>query len=214
MSELRTRNASDWLRILRACGCSAATSSPWARIFADVLKDDVFSRGEDDLADFLPTVLHESQMLTKTIENGNYSAARIIQLGNASPSGSRWRSLVPQAGALSYNPPRFFEAVYGGRMGNNLPGDGAKYIGRGLIMLTGKANYQWQGDRSGQDLVDTPDLAAQPEYALQFAVDWWEGKVSDSLLGDTAAIRRVVNGGTFGIDDLDRLTTVCREALA
>tara|TARA_B100002019_G_scaffold225055_1_gene198044 strand:+ start:10289 stop:12877 length:2589 start_codon:yes stop_codon:yes gene_type:complete len=49
----------------------------------------------------------------------------------------------------------FFELVYGYQskigpgMGNKAPGDGGKYIGRGLIQLTGKANYQRYGKLAG-----------------------------------------------------------------
>ena len=45
-------------------------------------------------------------------------------------------------------------------MGNTRAGDGGKYIGRGLIPLTGKANYQRYGKLAGlikEDLVD-PEL--------------------------------------------------------
>ena len=57
----------------------------------------------------------------------------------------------------------FFELVYGYTskigpgMGNTRAGDGGKYIGRGLIQLTGKANYQRYGKAAGlikEELVD------------------------------------------------------------
>jgi len=60
----------------------------------------------------------------------------------------------------------FFELVYGYTskigpgMGNTRAGDGGKYIGRGLIQLTGKANYQRYGKLAGlvkEELVD-PEL--------------------------------------------------------
>ena len=50
---------------------------------------------------------------------------------------------------------QFFELVYGNTssigpgMGNTTPGDGGKFIGRGLIQLTGKANYQRYGKLAG-----------------------------------------------------------------
>jgi len=51
-----------------------------------------------------------------------------------------------------------FDIVYGGRMGNTEPGDGSKYKGRGLIMITGKTRYKDLGDKIGVDLVKNPDL--------------------------------------------------------
>lgn len=207
------RNASDWNRILRACGVLTAVAAQWSSVFADTIKDNTFSKGDKDLADWLPTMLHESAMLRRLKEDGNYSANRIIVLGQAAPAGSRWRSLVPIAQSLAYNEDKFFEAVYGGRMGNDRPGDGSRYRGRGLIMLTGKEGYEWQGDRSGQDLVALPELAEQPHFGTEFSIDWWEGKVPDRMLGDTRQIRKVVNGGYYGVAEVEALAKLARSAL-
>lgn len=210
---MRLYDAEKWNFILTRAGCDANTADKWAPVFHDTMKADTFSKGDADQLDFLATVLHESQMLTKLKENGNYSAKRIIELGNASPVGSRWRSLVPQAKVLANNPQAFFEAVYGGRLGNDQPGDGAKYLGRGLIMITGKANYEWLGNIAGQDLVVNPELLEHPHFALELSIDWWEGKVPDSILGDNAKVRRVVNGGTFGLREIETLVLRLRGAL-
>jgi len=204
----------EWEALLKAAGVRATTAALWASIFFDVLTPNSFSKGPEELLDFLPTVLHESSKLESLKEIGLYSAARIREIGNSQPPGSRWRSLVARADALAYNEAAFFEAVYGGRLGNDNPGDGAKYPGRGLIMLTGKANYAWQGNRSGQDLVGIPDLAAQPHFSLGFALDYWEGKVPDAIIGDAKAIRRIINGGQIGIDDVQAIKARVVRALA
>ena len=58
----------------------------------------------------------------------------------------------------------FFELVYGYQssigpgMGNTAQGDGGNYIGRGLIQLTGKANYRKYGELAGVDIVSNPGL--------------------------------------------------------
>lgn len=213
---MTARKTADWLRILQACGVRAPAAMRWAPVFADTIKAATFSAGDKDLADFLPTVLHESAMLEKMKESGNYSADRIRQLGSASPAGTRWRSLVPRAEELARNEFKFFEACYGGRMGNGPEGsgDGAKYPGRTPIGITGKDNYRWLGDLVGQDLVGLPELAEQPHFALEFCIKWWEGKVPDSKLGDTRAVRRVVNGGYFGLAEVEALADKARAALA
>lgn len=213
---MTARTVADWLRILQACGVRAPTAIRWAPVFADTIKPDTFSAGDKDLADFLPTILHESAMLEQLVESGNYSADRIRQLGGSAAQNSRWRSLVARADGLARNEAAFFEACYGGRMGNGPEGggDGALYRGRGLVMLTGRDNYAWQGERSGQDLLGIPDLAAQPHFALQFAIDWWEKKIPDAKLGDARAVRLAVNGGTIGLAEVEALADKARAALA
>jgi hypothetical protein len=61
---------------------------------------------------------------------------------------------------------------YEGRtdLGNTEDGDGVKYRGRGFVQLTGRYNYQKFTDILGIDLVNNPELAAQPEIAAQIAV--------------------------------------------
>lgn len=67
-------------------------------------------------------------------------------------------------------------------LGNTEPGDGYKYRGRGIFMLTGRANYQDYGQRLGLDLIDRPELAATPGVALRIACLYW----SDHRLNDYA----------------------------
>lgn len=210
--------ANEWERILREAGCWQTTLDHfhWGQVFADTIRDDTFSQGESELADFLSTVLHESAYLAHLKENGSYSAQRIRQLAEASAPGSRWRSLGARAEELEHNEAAFFEACYGGRMGNGPEGsgDGALYPGRGLIGVTGKTNYGWLGDRCGQDLLVGPQLVEQPYFALEFSLRWWEGKVPDSILGDEREIRRVVNGGYFGVAEVEKLHARIAEVLA
>lgn len=208
------QTAIEWEALLRSAGVRVTTAAVWAPIFAKTITPESFSKGPQELLDFLPTTLHESGKLERLKEDGRYSPQRIKEIGNSQPPGSRWRSLVPKANELAYNEAAFFEAVYGGRLGNDQPGDGAKYPGRGLIMLTGKANYKWQGERSGQDLLGIPDLAAQPHFALEFAIDYWEGRVPDHVIGDARAIRRIINGGVIGLEDVQAIKARVVKALS
>lgn len=216
------RAAADWVAVLLATGCSAAVASAWSQPCAELVKPENFSRGDLDILDFMPTILHESAHLTKLKESGKYSAKRIRELGLASAEGSRWRSLVPRADELAYDgtqasEDRFFEACYGGRMGNGPEGtgDGALYPGRGVIGVTGKYGYQWltdNGKLDNNDLVALPQLLEQPRFAMANGIDWWEGNVPDAVLGDNRKIRRVVNGGYFGIAEVEKLVARFRKA--
>lgn len=60
-------------------------------------------------------------------------------------------------------------------LGNNQPGDGERYMGRGLLQVTGRANYQrcsralYRDDR----VLDRPDLLEQPQDAARSAGWFW-----------------------------------------
>lgn len=73
--------------------------------------------------------------------------------------------------ALKKDDKAFFEKVYGlgsgAPLGNNLPGDGYKFRGRGFNQLTGRSNYKFYGDKIGVDLVNNPDLLKNPEIAAK-----------------------------------------------
>jgi putative chitinase len=95
-------------------------------------------------------------------------------------------------------------AAYEGRrdLGNTEPGDGRKFKGRGLIQLTGRANYAAAGKRLQLDLINSPDLAAVPATSVLTACDYWRQREinphcdQDDIIGVT----RIINGGLNGID--------------
>src|SRR5581483_8728455 len=66
-------------------------------------------------------------------------------------------------------------AEYEGRrdLGNTHPGDGKRFKGRGLIMITGRANYAAAGKALGLDLVRHPELLAHPHVAARASCWWW-----------------------------------------
>lgn len=200
--------ADRWERLLLACGVKAGTANLWGEIFADEVDDNTFSAGVADLADFLPTILVESMHLERMEENLNYSAERIVQVWPSRfPTVSDARPYARSPGALA-------NKVYGGRMGNNLLGDGWRYHGRSPIGITGKENYERVGDLMRQNLVGIPDLLSQPRFALEACIAWWEDKIPDSMLGETTSIRKRVNGGTLGLAEVKALTTMVKKALA
>ncbi|WP_241387444.1 glycoside hydrolase family 19 protein [Rhodococcus sp. CH91] len=89
--------------------------------------------------------------------------------------------------------------AYEGRadLGNNQPGDGERYKGRGAIQITGRHNYQKVSEHTGVDFVAHPELLAAPENAFTTAAWYWTSRNLNEV-ADTAGIVRVselVNGG-------------------
>lgn len=58
-------------------------------------------------------------------------------------------------------------------LGNLRVGDGRRFKGRGLLMITGRAMYHVAGRALGLDLELQPELAAKPEHAAQVAAWVW-----------------------------------------
>jgi putative chitinase len=78
--------------------------------------------------------------------------------------------------------------------------DGQMYRGRGLVQITGLANYTRCGKALGLDLIKKPELLEQPEYAVQSACwFWWiNGLNALADADDFRAITRRINGGYNG----------------
>jgi putative chitinase len=99
-------------------------------------------------------------------------------------------------------------------MGNTQPGDGWRFRGRGLMQLTGRANYERFARLTGATL-DDAFLASltTPLGAAESAAHFWAAAGCNDAAdaGDIARVRRIVNGGTVGLADVqDRY----RDALA
>ena len=91
--------------------------------------------------------------------------------------------------------------MYGGRMGNDEPGDGYKYRGRGYIQLTGKNQYRAAGEALNLDLVGEPGLAAKPENASRIATWYWNQNVHARAPEDFAQATLIINNGFNGLKE-------------
>lgn len=102
--------------------------------------------------------------------------------------------------------PTYF-SKYDGRedLGNLQKGDGARFPGRGLIQVTGRANYlECSMALFGDDrLINKPELLEAPEHAAASAVWFWNKKGLNKL-ADASRITdmtRKINGGLNGLQD-------------
>lgn len=94
---------------------------------------------------------------------------------------------------------------YEGRkdLGNTQKGDGKRYMGRGLIQLTGRNNYRLYGGKIDKDLENNPELAADPEVSVLTALEYWNTKGLNAYADkdDILTITKRINGGTNGFAD-------------
>jgi putative chitinase len=83
----------------------------------------------------------------------------------------------------------------------NVPSDGPRYKGRGLLQLTGRINYRNYGLLLGLDLEGDPDQAADPVISLRIACEYWKAKHLNYHADhdDIRTITQLVNGGQNGI---------------
>ena len=107
---------------------------------------------------------------------------------------------------------------YEGRadLGNTQPGDGSKYRGRGLIQITGRANYKGCGEALGFDLINQPELLEKPQHACMSAAWFWATKGLSTLAdeGKFEIITRRINGGLNGMADRQMLYARALKVLA
>ena len=106
--------------------------------------------------------------------------------------------------------------AYEGRkdLGNTQSGDGMRYKGRGLIQLTGRANYtECQKTSSlvaelNVDVVLNPDLIAKDDQLCADVASWfWDRRELNSLADrdNLDAITQRIYGGLNGLSDRRRL---------
>ena len=114
--------------------------------------------------------------------------------------------------------PTAAQARYQGRadLGNTQPGDGSKYRGRGLIQITGRANYKKCGEALSLDLINHPELLEKPQHACMSAAWFWTTKGLSSLAdeGKFETITRRINGGVNGLADRQILYARALKVLA
>jgi putative chitinase len=169
---------------------------------------DAFANADTDLAayginknplrvaHFMAQMLHESGGLRIFIEDMNYRAARIREVWS-----TRFAS-VAAAEPFAHNPEKLANQVYGDRMGNNPNnGDGFRFIGRGLIQVTGRESYEKFGRLLGIDLAANPDLAFSVQWTVKIAAEEWKEKNCNPLADadDLRTITRRINGGLTGL---------------
>lgn len=147
-----------------------------------------------------------------------YNSRRIARgrTGSDSQRGGRLVKIWPKRflpvgpldpAAFAHNAEKLANEVYGGRMGNDAPGDGFKYRGRGLLQLTGKDSYAEattilrQSDADAPDFTSSPDTVVDAAWCLQVAASEWSSKGCNEPADQDAinTITKRINGGLIGL---------------
>lgn len=136
-------------------------------------------------------VLNEA-MRAGGITTAPRAAAFLAQLGHESISLTHMQEI---GGGFKYEGRR--------DLGNVFRGDGHRYMGRGWIQLTGRANYRTYGKALGLPLEKKPHLAERPDVAARVAVAYWNSRGLSKLAdnGRFDAITQGINGGQNGAAD-------------
>lgn len=193
---------------------AAGIAPTQARAFADPLAAACALHAIDTparLAGFVAQCRVESADFTRLEESMYYrTPERIRQV-----FPSRVRSTAA-ASKLARNPKALALAVYSGRLGNGGPetGDGWRFIGRGVMQLTGRANYAEAASALGRSYLEDPGLVALPSDAALTAAWFWAARGCNALAdaGEWDAITRRINGPAMLKADTRRQYT--EEALA
>lgn len=106
---------------------------------------------------------------------------------------------------------------YEGRadLGNTQPGDGKRFMGRGLIQVTGRKNYLLCGMGLHLDLIAMPELLEQPDAAAASAGWYWHAQNLNRYadVGDFVGLTRAINGGTNGLAERQQFWARAKQAL-
>jgi putative chitinase len=154
------------------------------------------------LSHFLAQCGHESANFRAFKENLNYSAEGLNK------TFKKYFPTLESAKDYARQPERIASKVYANRMGNGNEAskDGFKYLGRGFIQLTGKANYLEFDKSVSEDILANPELVAT-KYPLASAAWFWDKNGLNSIADKGAtdavvkSITKRVNGGTIGLED-------------
>lgn len=113
--------------------------------------------------------------------------------------------VIHESGSFRYMEEIASGEAYEGRkdLGNTEQGDGKRFKGRGLIQLTGRANYAEYGNDRGLDLVSEPEKVAQFPLAIDVAGWFWSTRGLNTWADsdDVKQVTRRINGGYNGLED-------------
>ena len=186
---------------LQACIGNNPYLDNWVHALNEILPDYEINTPQR-VAAFVAQCAHESGNFKFLTENLNYRAVTLRKLF------SKYFPTDALAQEYEKKPEKIANRIYGGRMGNGPEetGDGFRYCGRGLIQLTGKANYQNFADSIETPVEEVSEYLQTFEGAVQSACWFWESNNLNALAdaGDIKMMTKRINGGFIGLEDREK----------
>lgn len=112
--------------------------------------------------------------------------------------------IAHESGELRYTQELASGKAYEGRkdLGNTHVGDGVRFKGRGLIQITGRANYEAYKKFCGYDVVARPELLEKPLGAVRSAMWYWREHGLNGLADKDSleSVTKRINGGYNGLE--------------
>ena len=150
-------------------------------------------------AAFIAQTAHESGGFNFVKENLNYSAKGLM---------TTFKKYFPSedlARQYERQPQKIANKVYASRManGDEASGDGYRFCGRGLIQLTGRANYTKFAQDLGISIEETVAYLETPAGAVSSAGWFWDNNNLNTYCDkdDFVTLTKRINGGTIGLAD-------------
>ena len=160
----------------------------------DNVADTIYGNDPELASAFKIIMENESGERLAELGYGNQSGTTLYNSANAPANSAKRTALQNMENSTAYiNGDRekkdmmIFDIMYDDqyrgtnyKLGNTNVGDGSKYRGRGIISLTGKANYKKYGDMIGVDLVNNPDyMQNRPDIMVAASIAYLKDKGFD-----------------------------------
>lgn len=161
------------------------------------------------IAMFLAQVGHESNNFTTIRENLNYRVTALTaKFGNRISNSDAQRYGRNEDIGQSANQEAIANLIYGGtwgtkNLGNTSVGDGWKFRGRGLIQLTGKANYSRFAASNGMT-IEQAVIHLETFDGATFSAGWFWNQTNLNQFADAKDIvgcTKKINGGDYGLKE-------------
>lgn len=145
------------------------------------------------------------------------NAMREYEINTPQREAAFLAQLAHESGSLRYVEELASGEAYEGRkdLGNTEPGDGKRFKGRGLIQITGRANYKDLSEELAYDFIADPEALEKPGAASYSAAwFWWSRHLN--RLADIDAFEKItkrINGGLNGYEDRCKHWEITKNAL-